>query len=404
MSEEFLALGTEAAFADTLAKMGIETPMPIQSRTIPEGLAGRNVIGQSATGTGKTLAYLLPLLQRIDPSLAAVQAVVLAPTFELAMQIFRQAEALSKAVPEIRCASLIGGANVERQIEKLKKKPHIVIGTAGRMLELKKKGKLKFGQVRMLVLDEADKLLDDQNMASVCQVTDAVAADCQYFLFSATISPRTLNRADFAAQPHVVSLREELVLQPDIENSYFIVEFRDKIEVLRKLANLLQVQRGLVFINRGDQLSGVLEKLRFHGANAAALNAATDKMARKKAIEDFSRGKVQLLVATDVAARGLDIPDVDFVFNLDLPEDEKAYLHRAGRTGRAGKSGCAVTLADPKEVSKLTGFAKKIKIALQMKRMFKGTIADASPRVRIQPAKKADNVVKKPKWQGKKRV
>lgn len=377
MSDKFLNIGVKAEFCAALEGIGIVDPTPIQYQTISEGLAGKNIIGQSATGTGKTFAYLLPVLQKINVSSQALQAVVLAPTYELAMQIFHQAELLIKSSGEnICCVSLIGGANIARQVEKLKKKPQIVIGSAGRIMELKKKGKLKLEQVNTLVLDEVDKLLDDQNIDSVNQVRLALAGQCQYFLFSATISQRTINRADFVSEPHLVSLKNEIVLKPDIENLYFIADFRDKIDMLRKLAAILKVNRGLVFVNRNDSVANVVDKLKFHGIKVAALNGIAGKIERKKAIEDFAKGKIQLLIASDVAARGLDIADIDYVFNLDLPEDEKVYLHRVGRTGRAGKSGCAVSVVDPKEIVKLGEFAKKIKVELKPKRLTNGMVVD----------------------------
>lgn len=411
MNEKFLDIGVEAEFVNALEGIGITEPTLIQQQAIPEALKGKNIIGQSATGTGKTFAYLLPILQKLDLTSNAVQAVILAPTYELAMQIFHQTELLIKSSGKnISCASLIGGANINRQIDKLKKKPQVIVGSAGRIMELCKKGKLKLDRVNTLVLDEVDKLLDDQNMKSVKQVQQEIKKECQYLLFSATISPRTINRAEFVTDPVVISLKNEIVLKPNIENLYFIAEFRDKIDVLRKLAAILKVNRGLVFLNRNDNVLKALEKLKFHGVKVTALNSGAGKVERKKAIDDFSKGKVQFLIASDVAARGLDIADIDYVFNLDLPEDEKVYLHRVGRTGRAGKAGFAVSLVDPKEVMKLSEFAKKIKIELKPKRMVNGTVVDFLPRERktVAPKKikndnKNDNLVKIKNNQGKKR-
>lgn len=383
MSEKFLTIGVQEDLVQALTQMGITQPTLIQDRAIPAALAGNHIIGQSATGTGKTFAYLLPLLQKIVPDRQNAQAVILAPTYELAMQIYRQLEILIKtAASEVSCASLIGGANVTRQIEKLKKKPQILVGSAGRMIELQRKGKLKLDQVHTVVLDEVDRLLDDQNLATTKLVVNAVPQSVQYLLFSATISPRTVNRADFVKEPYIISLKEEAVAKPDIENLYFVADFRDKVEVLRKLAKLLEIKRGLVFVNRNEGIAAAVEKLKFHGVKVAALNGEGSKMERKIAIEDFTKGKIQLLVASDVAARGLDIADIDYVINLDLPEDEKIYLHRAGRTGRAGKSGIAVSLVAPQEILKLSDFAKKIKVELVKKQMENGKVVDFQHRPR----------------------
>lgn len=398
MSEKFRAIAVEPVWAEALEKMDIIDPTPIQCQVIPAAIAGKNIIGQSATGTGKTISYLVPLLQKIELSNSNVQAIVLAPTYELGMQIFRQAELLvQNAGQPITCASLIGGANIARQMEKLKKKPQLIIGSAGRIMELKKKGKLKLENVKTVVLDEVDKLLDDQNQAGVRQVIDSIKREeCQYLLVSATISPRTLNRANFVSDSQLIRLQEKDISQMKIENVAFIAEFRDKLEVLRKLTNLLPIQRGLVFVNRNDNVVSSLEKLRFHGLKVAALYATAEKMERKRALEDFSRGKVQLLLASDVAARGIDIADIDFVVNLDLPEDEKVYLHRAGRTGRAGKSGCVISLADPKEVLKLNNFIKKIKATLQLKKLQQGKIITATLPKRQENGNRVRKEAKKP--------
>lgn len=387
MSEKFLTIGVEERLAQALAQMGITEPTPVQNLTIPAALAGNHIIGQSATGTGKTFAYLLPLLQKIVPARQNAQAVILAPTYELAMQIYRQLEILIKtAALEVSSCSLIGGANVTRQMEKLKKKPQVLVGSAGRMIELQRKGKLKLDQVHTVVLDEVDRLLDDQNLATTKFVVGAVPSGAQYLLFSATISPRTVNRADFVKDPHIVSLKEDTIAKPDIENLYFVADFRDKVEVLRKLVKILGIKRGLVFVNRNEAISVAVEKLKFHGVKVAALNGEGSKMERKTAIEDFTKGKIELLVASDVAARGLDIVDIDYVINLDLPEDEKIYLHRTGRTGRAGKSGIAVSLVAPQEIVKLSDFAKKIKVELWQKQMENGKVVDF--RHRPRPARR----------------
>lgn len=389
MSEKFLNLGLCAEFEQMLEKIGITEPTPVQCRAIPEVLLGKNVIGQSATGTGKTFAYLLPLLQEIDGARPCVQIVILAPTYELAMQIYHQAELVIKSAGvKATCVSLIGGANIARQIDKLKTKPQVIVGSAGRIVELQKKGKLKLEQVRAIVLDEADRLLDDQNMTTVKTVIKSVPPTSQFLLFSATIPPGTITRADFVQDPVLIQLKDDLILQPKIENIYFIAEFRDKIEVLRKIARILNIKRGLVFVNRKDDLLRAVEKLKFHGLAVAALIGESDKMERKQAIADFAGGKVQLLVASDLAARGLDIADIDYVVNLDLPEDEKVYLHRAGRTGRAGKSGCAISIAAPKEISRLTEIARKIKVELSPKRLALGEIQGPKTAGTRRPRKK----------------
>ncbi|MGL6015284.1 MAG: DEAD/DEAH box helicase [Selenomonadaceae bacterium] len=377
MSEKFLKLGLSEALAEAVGKMGFTEPMPIQEQAIPQALTGVNIVGQSATGSGKTLAYLLPALAQIKPDSPALQALVLAPTYELAMQISQQLQQViqNSGLP-IRSMALIGGANIARQIDNLKKKPQIVVGSAGRILELQKKGKLKLQQVKVLVLDEFDRLLDDQNQESVAKVQSCLDKQCQYLLFSATASGKALDRAQFLAEPKIIKINERTALQPQLENYYFIVEFRDKIDILRKLTKTLAVKRGLVFVNKVYDVEKTIEKLAHQGITAASLIGSDDKMARKNAVADFAKGKVTLLLATDLAARGLDIPGVDYVFNLDLPENDKVYLHRVGRTGRAGAKGTAISLVDSKEIMKLVTIGKKLSVNFQAKKLLQGKVED----------------------------
>ena len=356
---------------NALAAQGVTEPLPIQSEAIPKLLAGENLVGQAPTGTGKTLAYLLPALARIDGSKMQAQAIVLAPTYELAMQIARTAQALAQAAElPVRTLGLIGGANIERQIEKLKKKPQLLAGSSGRLIELAHKGKLKLQDVRFLVLDEFDRLLDDQNLKNTVDFVRLVqkargGQPVQYALFSATAPKKALERADFLDHPEVVRVEGAPAAAQTVEHGYVMTPFREKIVEIRKLTRRLQVRRGIVFINRTFDAVRTLEKLRYDGIRAEALLGQQGKQARAKALHDFRTGKATLLLSTDLAARGLDIADVDTVFNLDLPEDARTYLHRAGRTGRAGKSGRVITLADTKEALKLDKLSKALGIEFQ---------------------------------------
>ena len=391
MTNAFAALGISAALCDGLRKQGIEQPTPIQQEVIPLILKGSDVVGQSATGTGKTLAYLLPLMQKIDSDRRENQAVILAPTHELVMQIQRQIEDLTKnSLLAVTSAPLIGNANLARQIDKLKEKPHILVGSAGRILELIKKKKIASQSVRTIILDEADRLLDEQNIETVQAVIKTTLRDRQLLLFSATVQPSVLAKAEtFLREPSVVRAVAENRVPQNIEHLYFVSEPRDKIETLRKLIFHLQIQQALVFINKNGKLEETVEKLNYHGMPAAGLHGGSGQYDRKTAIESFRRGKVQLLVASDLAARGLDIPGLTHVFNLDFPEDEKVYLHRAGRTGRAGKSGITISLVTDKQALLLKKFAEKLKIDISAKTLAKGKIFDGPEiRKRIHTAPK----------------
>ena len=379
---KFVELGLNEALAGALAGQGIADPMEIQKLTIPKALAGDNFIGQAPTGTGKTLAYLLPALQQIDPSVRQAQVVVLAPTYELAMQITGVARDLAQAAElGIKVQGIIGGANIARQIDKLKDKPQLIIGSAGRIIELARKGKLKLQQVKLLVLDEFDRLLDDQNLQSTADVVRLLPKERQILMFSATAPNKAMERADFLEHPEHIIVKESAATLDARENLYLMTSFREKIGQIRKLTNSLPVKRGLVFINRTYDAEKTLAHLQFDGIQADSLLGHSNKQARQKAIADFKSGKVQLLLSTDLAARGLDIPDVDYVFNLDLPESAQTYQHRAGRTARAGAKGTVITLADIKEAYKLEQLEKKFGITFKgLKHKAEKKSVDKAPR------------------------
>lgn len=378
MEKTFEQLGLNELLTTGVAKAGITVPTAIQQAVIPVILQGKDVIGQSATGTGKTLAYLLPLFQKIDAGQRGTQVVILAPTHELAMQIHRQAELLAAhAAIAISSLPVIGNVNIARQIEKLKEKPHIIVGSGGRILELIQKRKINSQTVKAVVLDEADRLLDDQNIDTVKAIIKTMLRDRQLLLFSATVTPAALNRArDFIPQPQVITIAADKGNAPDIAHQYFFVEQRDKAELLRKLVKGLNIGRALVFVNKSDDIEMMAAKLNYHGLKAADIHGVAIKADRKKALEDFRSGKVQLLVASDVAARGLDIADIDYVINVDMPEDAQAYLHRAGRTGRAGQSGVALSLIAPRERSLVAKFEKILNVKMTAKKLVRGQVVD----------------------------
>ncbi len=384
MSELFEKIGVSAQLAVGLGKAKIDVPTRIQTKVIPLSLAGRDIIGQSATGTGKTLAYLLPLFQKIDVSKREMQGMILAPTHELAIQIQRQIELLAKN-SEIAVTStpIIGNVNIARQVEKLKEKPHIIVGSSGRILELIQKKKITSQTIKTIIIDEADRLLDDKNVDSVKAVVKTTLKERQILLFSATITSNTLATAKgIMRDPEVITIAEENNDRPDISHMYFVTEQRDKIEVTRKMVRLINAKRALVFINKSDGIEETTEKLVYHGLKAAGIHGSSVKGDRKKSLEDFRKGNVQLLVASDVAARGLDIVGIDYVFNLDLPEDPQVYLHRVGRTGRAGESGIAISIITKQEVALIHKYEKLLKINIVAKQMEHGKIFDKYKVVR----------------------
>lgn len=393
MSKSFEELGVQPVLVKALAAQQLQIPTQIQEEMIPRVLAGENVAARSATGTGKTLAYLLPLLQRIDPGKKEIQAVILAPTYELAMQIYRVLGALAKeAALDVTAASLIGGAALTRQIDALKKKPQIVVGSAGRVLELLRKRKLSLTSVRTLVLDEVDRLLDEQNSPTVELVIKEVPAQRQLLMVSATLPVRaqkvierlekTVNLIEAAAE---VKLPEQLV------HCYVKVEHREKLDELRKVLHALDVKRALLFVEQQGRLEMVLEKLQHHGVKVAGLRKDAGKQERKEALEAISKGKISLLVATDLAARGLDIPGVTHVINLDFPDEPQTYLHRAGRTGRAGQEGMVISLVTPGEVTRLERCRRSLQADMQEYFLNKGRFLKRQAR-KQEPVKRSKPV------------
>ncbi len=339
-------------------------PTKIQELAIPKISGGGNFIGRAPTGTGKTLAYLLPAIQKIDVADPNLQVLILSPTYELSMQTAKVArEVVEKSGLKIKIQSLIGGANINRQIDAMKKnKPQLAAGSAGRIAELVGKRKLNLARVKILILDEFDRLLDDQNFKTIKNLLKLLPKDFQCLMFSATAGKKALQRAEIFGTPNLIEVETDEIFTAARENLYKVVDFRDKISELRKLTRRLPINRGLVFINKNFDANTALEKLRYEGLKVASLVGTADKVARKNALADFQSGKIQLLLSTDLAARGLDISEIDYVVNLDFPDDSQIYLHRAGRTARAGQSGKVLTLVDKRELPKLEEISKKLKI------------------------------------------
>ena len=383
MTLTFQQLGLKEPFVSALKVEAITQPTPIQEKVIPLVLKHCDVVGQSETGTGKTLAYLLPIIQKVDEEKKEVQALVLTPTHELAIQVQRQIERIvNNSKAKVTATVLIGDVNIKRQIEKLKEKPHIIVGSAGRILELIQKRKISAQTIRTIVLDEADRLLDPMNAATVKAVIKTTLKDRQLLLFSATMPPAVVEQAsDLLKEPEIVRVTEQLQVASDIEHQYFVAEQRDKIEVVRKLIRIINPLRALIFINKSDEIEITVEKLKFHGLEAEGIHGSSIKADRRKVLEDFRTGKLHLLVASDLAARGLDIKGISHIFNLDMPEDLNLYLHRVGRTGRAGEKGTAISIVTPHESVTLKKIERRFKLTIKHKDMYKGTIVD--PRYKV---------------------
>jgi superfamily II DNA/RNA helicase len=319
----------------------------------------------SETGTGKTLAYLLPLFQKIDPQLAATQLIVVVPTHELAIQIQRQAGALAvnSGLP-IRSVLLIGGTLMQRQIDKLKKKPQVIIGSPGRIREMITLNKVKVGLVKCVVLDEADRLLSAESLASVRSIVKSLPHGRQLVFVSATEQADATREANTMA-PELVMVRAGAArVNSDIEHYYIVCEERDKPDWLRKLIRAMNPERALVFVHRNESAEVVAAKLAHHKIKVADLHGAFTKEERKKAMDDFRGGRVNVMIASDVAARGLDIKGVSHIFNFDAPSDCKSYLHRVGRTARAGAKGLAISLLTDRDLRLVRRFEEELGIVM----------------------------------------
>ncbi|MBT2625574.1 DEAD/DEAH box helicase [Bacillus sp. ISL-32] len=353
---------------------GFTKPTAVQEQTAELIMEGKDVIAESPTGTGKTLAYALPVLERIQPEQKHAQAVILAPSRELVMQIFQVIQDW-KSGSELRAVSIIGGANVKKQVEKLKKHPHIIVGTPGRVSELIKMKKLKMHEVKTIVLDEADQLILPEHRETMKQIIKTTLKDRQLLCFSATLKQETEQvLREMTQEPEVLKVERSQHDAGKVKHQYLVCDQRDKVKLLQKLSRL-QGMQALVFVRDIGNLSVYAEKLAYHHVDLGILHSEAKKMERAKILAAFENGEFPLLLATDIAARGLDIENLPYVIHADIP-DEDGYIHRSGRTGRAGKEGTVISLVTPMEESKLKKMAKRLGLTLQQVVYAKGQLAE----------------------------
>ena len=345
----FQNLGLTPDLVQTVSGLGYEAPTPIQEGTIPLLLSGRDVLGQAQTGTGKTAAFALPMINALDPDVDGIQGLVVTPTRELANQVATAIYSYGKD-RRVRVLSVYGGQPYGRQIDRLKRGVDIVVGTPGRMLDLIRQGELDLSSVRFLVLDEADEMLSMGFIEDIESILSLTPVDRQTALFSATL-PRPIR--DLAARymhtPQAVSVSPEHLTVDQTEQRYYLVHEADKLPALARLLEIEGVTSAMIFTRTRAGADDLTEALLARGFQAEALHGDLTQQARETVLGRFRRGQLTLLVATDVAARGLDIEDVSHVFNYDLPMDAEYYIHRIGRTGRAGKTGVAISLVTPGE-------------------------------------------------------
>lgn len=376
----FAPLGLSPALLSALEKQGIACPTEIQRRLIPELLSGKDAIARSETGSGKTLAYLLPIFERLDLSVRGTQAIILAPTHELAAQVFRQAELLQEnSGIGAGCALLIGAAGIARQMERLKAKPRIIVGSPGRILDLIRRRKVQAHLVKTIVLDEGDRLLEDGNIADVREVVRATLKERQIAVLSASIGAETKERAAGLMKPGFALVEAESPAIPEGLSHYYILSPpREKFVNLRKILAGEKPEKAIVFLNNPENIEVTVDKLCYHGIRAAGIYGTAGKLERKNALADFREGRVSVLVASDIGSRGLDIEGVSHVINLDVPEEPAHYLHRAGRCGRKGMPGTAITIVTPYERRWVHKYEKAWGLRFVQKEMSYGRLTDSS--------------------------
>lgn len=357
---------------------GFEAPTAIQEKAIPAIVEGKDVICESPTGTGKTLSYLLPAIQKLDETKNGIQIVVLAPSRELVMQISDEVKKWTQGT-NIVSASFIGGANIKKQVEKLKEKPQIVIGTTGRIMELIKIKKMKMHEVTTVIVDEADQLVSNEHLSNIQSIIKSTLRDRQILFFSATISEQTEKVAKSLMNNAEIIRVQQTINQENTTHIYFLCEQRDKIDVLRKIM-YTEPDKAIAFIKSLDKVEEIEAKLTYNHIDVAVLAGEAKKQERQQSLKNFRAGKIPLLLTTDVAARGLDIQDVTYVIHFDFPKTTSQYVHRSGRTGRMGKKGVVISIVNAREESFLKKMGHELGISFTKKDFYKGEIVDAQEK------------------------
>lgn len=363
-----------------LKKQKITEPTPIQVQAYKHIMNKRDLIACSSTGSGKTLAYLLPIISQLNPESKYIQALVLVPTQELAIQVSEQFDLLcSNSDINYKSIFLIGDGNINRQIDALKSKPAVVIGTPARVYQLIKMKKLRVHDVKHLVIDEADRLIDKTYYENVLSIRKSLMKYTQVLMFSASIDKKTRKAAnEISYNPVSLDISKDTnnkdIIPKTIKHYYIIADRRERIETLRKIAKAVKSEKAMIFINTKYDLEESLQKLQYHKYSVSALSGNLDKFAKRKAIDDFKSGKINYLLTTDIGARGLQIDDVDTIINVNLPEDSKDYLHRAGRCGRNGNSGVCISIITENELNKIKQYQKQFNINIVARKLYNGKL------------------------------
>jgi len=350
----FKELNLSSEVQRALGEMGFEEATPIQSKAIPFILAGRDILGQAQTGTGKTCAFGIPAIDMIDSSVVGVQVLVLCPTRELAIQVSEELKSVCKYKKGIKILPIYGGQSIDRQIMALKNKPQIIVGTPGRVMDHMRRHTLKLANLKMMILDEADEMLNMGFREDIDIILEDLPKERQTLLFSATLSKeiKDITKLYQKDPEHIVTVHKELTI-PSTEQYYLEVRESSKLELLCRMIDAKNIKLGLVFCNTKKRVDEVTSSLQTRGYSAEALHGDMKQSERDRVMTKFRKGNIDILVATDVAARGIDVNDIEAVFNYDIPSDEEYYVHRIGRTGRAGKKGVSYSFVFGRDIYKL---------------------------------------------------
>src|SRR5277367_6961590 len=362
----FSELGLSPELLKAIDQLGFEQAAPIQAEAIPILMKGSDVVGQSQTGSGKTAALAVPAIEKVDVTLRATQVLILCPTRELAIQVSEEAHKLALFKRGLHALPVYGGQSYDRQLAGLRQCAHIVIGTPGRVMDHMRRGTLKLAAIKMVILDEVDVMLNMGFRDDIEHILQATPKERQTVFFSATIpKPIQYLIEKYARDPQQVKIEQKALTVPTVEQVYYEVDRRYKIELLTRLIDLHDLKLGIIFCNTKRMVDDLVDHLNAQGYSADRLHGDMSQPMRDRVMNKFRKSGLEFLVATDVAARGIDVDDVQVVFNYDLPYDVEDYLHRIGRTGRAGRSGRAISFVAGREVFQIYNIERFTKTKLQ---------------------------------------
>lgn len=369
MTVTFNELELTPSISKAVSQMGFEEATPIQKMSIPLAKQGKDLIGQAQTGTGKTAAFGIPMLEKIDPTIPNIQGLVVTPTRELAVQVAEELNKLGRFAG-VQTLPVYGGQEIIKQIKALKKRPQIIVGTPGRLLDHIRRRTIRLANVDTVVLDEADEMLNMGFIEDIENILKQVPEQRQTLLFSATM-PKPIQKLaeNFMKEPEIIRTKTKEVTVENIEQQYFKIDERQKFDVLCRLLDTQAPDLAIVFGRTKRRVDELNDALRQRGYSAKGLHGDLNQAKRDRVMDQFKRGQIKILIATDVAARGLDISGVTHVYNFDIPQDPEGYVHRIGRTGRAGSTGMAVTFVTPREMEHLDSIERLTKHKITQKKV-----------------------------------